>query len=158
MCYIRSWGRVWDSKMSTRAASRPLRALCAHCLQSIHSGKVQPPAFEGEAREEGTDPVAEERCGAHILPKIHRIFKKLKKQAWKLSTFNPIRTERFRLPWDWGGADCALWLFEASGDFNFCPNQWNMVSNDTLGLYLPAETLKPILCCILSPWGGAKVT
>ena len=52
---------------------------------------------------------------------------------------------------DWGWADCALWRFEASGDFIFCPNQSNMVSNDTLGLYLPAETLKPFLCCILSP-------
>ena len=54
--------------------------------------------------------------------------------------FNPIRTERFRLPLDWGGADCALRRFEASGDFIFCPNQSNMVSNDSLGLWLrPCE-------------------
>ena len=73
------------------------------------------------------------------------------------TSLNPIRTERFRLPLDWGGADCALRRFEASGDFISCLNQSNMVSNDTLGLYLPAETLKPILCCILCPWRGTEV-
>ena len=57
-----------------------------------------------------------------------------------------------------GGVKSTLWLFEASGDLIFGPNQSNMVSNDSLGLYLPVETLKPILCCILCPWRGAKVT
>ena len=33
----------------------------------------------------------------------------------------------------------------------FHSNQSNMVSNDRLELYLPVETLKPFLCCILCP-------
>ena len=57
-----------------------------------------------------------------------------------------------------GGVKMTQRLFEASGDLICCPKQSNMVSNDSLGLYLPVETLKPILCCILCPWRGAKVT
>ena len=57
-----------------------------------------------------------------------------------------------------GGVKSTRWFFEPSGDLNSRPNQSNMVSNDRLGLYLPVETLKPILCCILCPWRGAKVT
>ena len=50
-----------------------------------------------------------------------------------------------------GGGQIDPMAFEASGDLIFGPNQSNMVSNDSLGLYLPVETLKPILCCILCP-------
>ena len=68
---------------------------------------------------------------------------------YTLMHLNSTYTGLFEIPTIPGGGQIDPMAFEASGDLIFGPNHSNMVSYDSLGLYLPVETLKPILCCIL---------
>ena len=68
-----------------------------------------------------------------------------------LYLFNPNQAGLFGWPTGRGGGGIKTTRFSTYYSLIFHPNQSNMVSNDKLGLYLPVETLKPALCCILCP-------